>query len=468
MQTQLTERTTDGRLRFHFHRGQWRAWESAKRFVLVLAGTQGGKTVFGPPWLWREIRARGPGDYIGAAPTFPLMNLKMLPEFLGLFQGTLRLGDYNASARRFTFSPDGCRVTFGHVPDEPTHVFFGHAQDPDSLEAATAKAAWLDEAGQKKFKVGSWEAIQRRLSIHQGRALLTTTPYDLGWLKQRLWDPWKAAGRRHRLIDVIRFESTENPAFPREEFERARASLPAWKFNLFYRAIFTRPAGLIYDAFDEAAHKVPRFRIPDNWPRCLGLDFGGVNTAGVFYAKELNGRGEETGRLFAYREYKAGRRTAREHAEALRRGEPMLPLCVGGSKSEGQWRSEFSTAGLPVREPAVTGPDSVEVGIDRVYGTHKRGELLVFADLAGYLEEKLTYSRVVDEAGEPTEEIDDKNAFHFMDAERYIIGYLKGGVVAFGAPLAHVRSILDDGAAAGLWEREEEGGDSPDYMSMRF
>src|SRR5262249_10213787 len=154
-------------------------------------------------------------------------------------------------------------------------IYFGHATDPDSLESATAKAAWLDEAGQKKFKLGSFEAVQRRLSIHLGRALITTTPYDLGWLKQKIWDPWKAADGNHPYIDVIRFDSTENPAFPQEEFERARASLPRWKFDLYYRAIFTRPAGMIYDCFDDTVHKIPRFKIPDDWPRFLGLDFGG-------------------------------------------------------------------------------------------------------------------------------------------------------------------------------------------------
>ena len=43
-------------------------------------------------------------------------------------------------------------------------MYFGHANDPDSLESATAKAAWLDEAAQNKFKLDSWEAILRRLS----------------------------------------------------------------------------------------------------------------------------------------------------------------------------------------------------------------------------------------------------------------------------------------------------------------
>lgn len=425
----LTERTADGTLRFHFHAGQWRAWESTKRIVAVLSGTQGGKTAMGPPWLWREIQRCGPGDYLVVTPTFPLLNIKALPELLRLFQRTLRLGQYVGSpAKRFTFSAEGARRTFGYVPDEPTNIYFGHAGDPDSLEAATAKAAWLDEAGQKKFRLGSHEAIQRRLAVHQGRELISTTPYGLGWLKQKIWDPWQAAGGNHPFIDVIRFDSTENPAFPREEFNRARRELPRWKFDLFYRAIFTRPAGLIYDCFEERRHKVPRFELRDTWTRYLGLDFGGVNTVGVFFAEE-----PESKRLFAYREYRAGGRTAREHVQALLKGEPRMPLCVGGSKSEGQWRDEFAAAGLPVLAPEIT---EVEVGIDRVYGAIKRGEVYVFEDLAGLLDELATYSRVTDEKGEVTEEIEDQHAYHFCDAMRYLVGWVKRSSAEFKVGLS--------------------------------
>jgi len=407
---------SNGKLRLHLHPGQWRAWNSRRRFIAVLAGTQGGKTSFFPHWLYREIQRRGPGDYMVVTPTFPLLELKALPEFLKLFSDILSLGRYTASpSRRFTFSDAGQQRSFGdHGIAHRTNVFFGYAADPESLESATAKAACLDEAGQKRFKLGSWEAILRRLSIHQGRVLITTTIYNLGWLKRQLWDPWKAGNKD---IEVIRFESIQNPAFPREEFERARSTLPGWKFDMFYRALFTRPAGLIYDAFDEGQHKLPRFALPDAWPRFLGLDFGGVNTAGLFYAQEPG-----TGRLFLYREYKAGGRTAKEHAEKLLAGEPMVPITVGGSKSEGQWRDEFKAAGLPILEPDIS---DVELGIDRVYGVHKQGELYVFDDLAGYLDEKSTYSRELDEAGEPTEKIEDKESFHFMDAERYVVGWLK-------------------------------------------
>jgi hypothetical protein len=101
----------------------------------------------------------------------------------------------------------------------------------------------------------------------------------------------------------------------------------------------------------------------------------------------------------------------------------MLPITYGGAKSEDQWRNEFRQGGLPVQAPPVW---EVEVGIDRVYGAHARSEIYYFDDLYGILEQKLTYSRELDENGEPTEKIEDKETFHFMDAERYIIAYLRG------------------------------------------
>ena len=58
------ELTADGVLRYRFHPGQWQAWNAERRHVVVLAGSQGGKTSFGPAWLHREIQTAGPGDYL--------------------------------------------------------------------------------------------------------------------------------------------------------------------------------------------------------------------------------------------------------------------------------------------------------------------------------------------------------------------------------------------------------------------
>src|SRR3989304_9133255 len=157
--SELYKITPEGKLELYFHPGQWRAWNSRRRFVAVLAGTQGGKTSFYPHWPYREIQQKGPGDYMVVTPTFPLLELKALPEFLKLFSDFLSRGRYTASpSRHFSFSARGQQRTFsnwGH--DYRTNVFFGYAADPESLESATAKAACLDEAGQKRLKLGSVE-----------------------------------------------------------------------------------------------------------------------------------------------------------------------------------------------------------------------------------------------------------------------------------------------------------------------
>ncbi len=406
----------DGRLRFGPHDGQKEAWAADERHVVVCAGTQGGKTEFGPFWLYREMQRKGPGDYLVVSPTFPLLELKTLKAFKTLFEKILRLGRYVASpVRRFTLSATGSRRLWPNWDGSTeTVVYFGHGQDPDALESATAKAAWLDECGQRKFKLESYEAILRRLSIFRGRILYTTTPYNLGWFYQQVVQ----RAKHDATYKVVRFASTQNPAFPAEELEEMRGKLPDWKFRMFYLAIFERPAGLIYGSFKDDICKIPRFAIPPEWPRYLGLDFGGVNMVGNFYALD-----PDTEYYYLYRTYAGSGLTAAEHVEGLLlEGDPHPVSTFGGAPSEDQWRLEFTTAGLHVSAPPIS---EVEVGISRVIGAHKRNGIYVFDDLGGYLDEKLTYARKLDEKGEPTEDIQDKNKFHYMDAERYIFSYIE-------------------------------------------
>lgn len=408
---------SDQRLKVNLHPGQGRVMRSTARHVLVLAGTQSGKTSLGPHWLFQEIQRRGPGDYLVVAPTFPMLELKLRPEFMRLFGQQLRLGDYTGSpTKKFTFSAEGSRRTFGeqYNPDIPTQVFFGHAQDPDSLESATAKAAWLDEAGQKKFKKASRDAIMRRLAIHRGRVLYTTTPYYIGWLKKELHDQ---AGRGGSNVELINFRSIDNPAFSREEYDERQASMPAWKFDMFYNGLFTRPAGLIYDVFEPDQHVVEPFAIPESWPRVFGLDFGAVNTCCVKFAKSPDDV------WYAYSEYLHGGRTAAEHATHWLAGEPRRQVkATGGAASEQNWRDELAAAGLPVEKPPIS---EVEVGIDRLYALLKLGRVKFFSTLTSLIGsdedqgELETYSRVLDEAGEPTDAIEDKSKYHRLDACRY-------------------------------------------------
>jgi hypothetical protein len=400
----------------------------------MLASTQGGKTTFGPDWLLREIQQCGPGDYLAITATFPLLKLKMLPEFLYVFEHLYNLGTYRDSDKVFEFFYDKEAAN-----PMSTRVIFGSAANPESIESATAKAAWLDEAGQQQFRRGSWEAVLRRLSLAQGRALITTTIYGLGWLKTELYDKWMAGDED---IDVIQFDSLTNPAFPKAEYERARRSMPTWKFNMFYRGVYDKPAGLIYDAFDEAACRIRRAwtKPPERYQCYVGHDFGPNNTAAVWYAQD-----PDTGYLYVYREYLAGGLSSAGHAEKfieLSQGENIVRRVGGAQTNEDGYRDAYTAAGWPISKPVMKG---VEAGIDRVYAWHKRNRIFVFDDLGEYLDEKMTYSRQLDENYQPTEEIGNKAHFHLMDAERYIIGEFAPEMVE-GGQVTQVYRIGVEGA----------------------
>lgn len=390
-----------GVLRMTLHPGQSRAWDSKRRFVFVIAGTQGGKTSYGPWWVDREITTCGPGDYLAVAPTYDLFKLKMLPELLAVWRLVRPDWTYQKSERVLQ-SADG-----------KTRLILRSADASGGLESATAKAAWLDECGQDTFDLAAWEAVQRRLSIHQGRVLGTTTPYNLGWLKSQVYDRWAAGDRDY---SVIQFRSVDNPRFPRDEYERARRTLPDWKFRMFYNAEFTRPAGMIYDCFADD-NIIPPFATPEGWLVYGGLDFGGVNTCALRVICP-----PDRSRYYVTAEYLAGERTAKEHTAQL---SPWgAGVFVGGSWSEGQWRLEFSAAGLPIRKPNIS---DVETGIQRVYSAMKERRLLISSECRGLIDELGRYSRPVDESGIPQAGIKDKQTFHRLDALRYVMSELNSG-----------------------------------------
>jgi hypothetical protein len=413
----------EGRMRLNFHRGQQKAWDSVKRFVAILAGTQGGKTCFGSPWMHREMKRMGAGDYLAGTATFPLLNLKMLPEFLNYFVDYLKLGKFHDQTKTFTVNRPGEIKLFGEEQDVPTRVIFFSATNPESIESATAKAAWLDECGQKQFRRDTLQAVLRRLSLAQGRMLLSTTLYTLGWLKNEIYDPWVKGDPD---IDIIQFDSIMNPAFPRAEYERAAGTLPPWKFDMFYRGKYSKPAGLIYDSFNEGICLIDPLPVEENWLVYVGHDFGGVNPAAMFYAVE-----PASGLIFVIGEYKPYGLSVTEQVAELKditKGWRVIRR-VGGSRQEEGWRTAYTLAGWPIEAPP---QPEVEPQISAVYGLHKSNQLKVFNSLLGYLDEKQTFSRELDDNYQPTDKIENEKRFHFMAAERYILSTFRATPVPAG------------------------------------
>lgn len=415
----------DGTARLNLHPGQTRAWESQARIVAVVAGTQSGKTSFGPWWLNREIDRRGSGDYIAATSSYDLFKLKMLPEMREVFEHTLRIGRYWAGDGVLELrDPSTGKFLASRADDKMWgRIILRSAASKSGLESASAKGAWLDEAGQDEFTLDAFDAVLRRLSLARGRILITTTPYNLGWLKQRIMD--RANGKD---IDLIQFASIANPSFPIEEFEEREATMPEWKFKMFYKGQLGRPPGMIYNDFvdeyrEQGGHKVRPFQIDPHWPRFVGVDPGAVHTAKIWLAHDV--RADE---FYLYRESLEGGKPTKEHAReakdlAARNGERVVTWHVG-QKSEEQQRLDWIDAGVPnVKEPPI---HDVEGGIDKVIQLLREHRLFIFDTCTGVLDEIGRYSRVLDEMNEPTDKIKDKDTFHRLDALRYVaVGVVK-------------------------------------------
>jgi hypothetical protein len=404
-----------GEVDLSFHPGQWRAWNSVSRFPFVIAGTQGGKTSFGPWWLLREIYdpdvGRGGGDYLAVTASYDLFKLKMLPELRTVFESVQNVGRYWAGDKVLELRDPATGQFHANRSDDPMwgRIILRSAQAGGGLEASTAKGAWLDECGQDDFTLEDWEAVQRRLSLAEGRALGTTTPYNLGWLKSQVYDPWTEGDPD---FDVISFASTQNPAFPKREFKRVQRKMQDWRFGMFYEGRFTRPAGLIYASFTDEMLVDP-FAIPDDWTRYTGVDFGGANNAILQAAED-----PATEIIYIYDEWLGGGETSADYAERAR-GIPdeCESYAWGGAHSEGQARRDWGAAGFWIDEPAIR---DVEQGIDRVTELIKGDRLRVFRTLKGFRDEIGSYKRKLDAAGDPLEEIENKRRYHRMDALRYM------------------------------------------------
>ena len=393
------------KLRLNLHKGQQKVWLSKARFPVLLAGTQFGKTCFQPDWLNREIQLQGEGDYIVGSATFPLLGLKVLPEFQTLFCDLLKWGDYKDDRM-------GNRIIQSN--HDKSRIIFFSATNPESMESATAKAAILDEAGQKQFRLATWEAVQRRLSLNRGRCLFGTTLYQLGWLKTEVYDRAMAGDTD---FEIIHGDSIVNPAFPPEEYYRQKSILPAWKFDMFYRGRYNRPVGLVFDCFNEADDVLDRFVIPKSWLIYVGHDFGSAHPAAMFYAQDPG-----TGQFYAFEEYLPGPgRSVYDHVQEFKRitaSWQVVTRAGGNWTTEDEIRQAYTAQGWHIQKPKWK---DVQQQYEHVYAMNKLHKVKVFRDLHHYLDQKTSFSYELDEKYQPTDKYDSEDEMHLLACERYIL-----------------------------------------------
>ena len=378
MQTQTQERAKEIRLFPH----QAKALRGTKRFTALIGGTGGGKTFTGPVWLYQEI-SRYPGDqFFVIAPTYKMLTRATVPMLIETFRGTQAEGEYKLSLGQYILPSGGI-------------IWFGSADNPETLEAGQYKAAWLDEAGQMKYQV--WVVIQARLGQKLGKALLTTTPYAMNWLYSEFYKRYKENDPDY---EVINFASTDNPLYPKEEFERARKTLSPILFEMRYQGYFRKMEGLVYPEFN-TNHIVDDFPVPTDWTRIGGMDFGFNNPCVVHY-----GAIDSDDVLYVYHE------TYRQGALLSQIAEDMEKEIYTLADPSGlQHIEELRALGVDI----AAADNEVNAGIERVNERIRTGRLKIFRSCKNLIDEFETY-HWQEGKDKPFKEGD-----HCMDSLRYLV-----------------------------------------------
>ena len=205
--------------------------------------------------------------------------------------------------------------------------------------------------------------------------------------------------------------------------ERLGSLTGSTKAHLF-DGVWANPEGAIYETFEGidldgnyGRHVCKAFTPPPTWARIVGVDPFGESIAALWLALD-----PAQARWHVYREYcEPFGMTRQGHVNnimTLSAGETIFYFC-GGGPSERQDRADYTGFGLPLLQPAES---SVWAGIDRVNALLNENGLVIHDCCPHLISELGDYRRKTDRSGNVIEgEIEDKGAYHTLDALRYAL-----------------------------------------------
>lgn len=238
---------------------QEKALRSKAPITLLATGIQYGKTSVGA--LWTKLRMHEHTDkldnFLVLAPTYKILQQSTLPPILRYMDG---FGDYNRQDAVFTMHGGG-------------KCYFRTGTDPDSIVGITnVRAIYGDEAG--LYSLYFWENIQARAAFKDAPILLTTSPYSLNWVYKDLIRPKQRDANNRPDVLYLKARSIDNPYFPRDYYERMRATMEPSRFNAMFGGEWSKMEGLVYKCFDDLENTCEPFVLPPGTRYVGGIDFG--------------------------------------------------------------------------------------------------------------------------------------------------------------------------------------------------
>ena len=245
-------------IEIEFFEKQFEALQFETQFGLVCAGSQGGKTFTGCCWTINKIeQIKGIGCIV--APTYKILQQSTLQKFFLMFP----------QYRKYYKEQRGVIEL-----SETNKVFLRSADNPSGLEGLTLDWAWLDEAGLMSRLV--WTIMRARVSISQGQLFLTTTPYNMGWIYEDFYLPWK--NKADDGLSFFSWKSTDNKRFSKKFFEAERRRLRPEEFARRYCGEFKKMHGLVYNLNEKQIIDIQQL---SNINYICGIDWGYKNPSAI-------------------------------------------------------------------------------------------------------------------------------------------------------------------------------------------
>lgn len=376
-----------------FFEQQYNAFHFSTQFGAAIAGVQSGKTIMGCYWAAAKMGEMKGMNGLISAPTYKILQHSTMDK---LFKEFPQLRKYYKEQKGVIELPTGGKV------------FVRSADAPLGIEGMTVHWAWLDEAGMMSRLI--WTVIRSRVSFTGGQVLITTTPYNLGWLYQDFFIPWKKGIDKD--LTVTTWRSIDNPFFPKDYYEKERARLRTEEFARRYMGEFTKLEGLVFDLPQEQIIKPIEDLLRKAEFVGAGVDWGFRNPAAIAVGALYDNA------WYIIDEWKEAERTTAEIIQAAKNKVAELRVRrFFPDPAEPDRIKEMEDANLNVAE---TNKD-VKGGISNLQQLIKEKRLFVYNTCHNWLDEQQSYHYPEGQEGKPFKDEPEKVNDHLMDATRYLI-----------------------------------------------
>lgn len=395
------------------HKKQRAVLRSVARYVVVVAGAQGGKSVVIVLLFWLRVMAwvteheTGDRGFFWILAPNAIVGQVICERFVKLAPpGWIVDTEGGPNDRTWTLK-DGSRVQFR------TAV---HA---DQLVAVTVHGALVDEFTLCKADV--WRvSLRQRFAATGGWAILGGTPRGRNWTWSDIWAKTiDGATERDTDFEGHTWHTSENPAVDPKEVEAARRQLPAAYFRREWEADWGAFHGQIYEDWNEETMTVDHVeeRVPRGTRHVAGIDWGFAAPGCVLIVRVYpNDIYEVVDEVYA-----SGRLDEWWDERIAEKWREWKVVRFHADPEDAEHIASLADEGIPIE----AAHNEVQAGIKEVAKLIRQGRLLVSARCVNLLTQLPSYRwKEAKEGGSKTGEsleIPQEGADHALDALRYAI-----------------------------------------------